>query len=107
MVAYILEAAGDKPRAAAMRRELDSKPDTTWMIHTARAYAYLATPDTARVLSELETGLARREMIPHYLPLAERIYDPVRQSARFAAVVRKVGLEGRGLTGPTGGRPAR
>jgi serine/threonine-protein kinase len=106
MTAWILELAGDKPRAAAIRRSLDSKPDTTWSIHTARAWAYLATSDTARALSEMEAALATREIIAQSIPFADRLYDPVRQSARFAAVVRKAGLEGTGVTRPNGGRPA-
>jgi eukaryotic-like serine/threonine-protein kinase len=107
MTAWILELAGDKPRAAAIRRNLDSKPDTTYSIHTSRAWAYLATSDTARALSEMETAIAGREIIAQGIPFVDRLYDPVRQSARFAALVRKAGLEGTGVTRPNGGRPAR
>ncbi|MEO8194404.1 MAG: protein kinase [Gemmatimonadales bacterium] len=107
MIAYILQMTGDTARAAAIRKTLDATPDTTWMIHTARAYAYLATGDTARVLSEMEAGLDRREIVIHWMPFVDRLMDPVRHSARFAAVVRRLGVEGRGLTGPTGGRQAR
>ena len=105
MIAYDLEKLGEKERAAAVRAKLDARPDTAWMIHTARAYAYLATPDTARALSELEVA-AGSEMLPHFIPFMDRMYDPVRYSQRFAAIIRKIGLEGRGLTGPNGGRPA-
>ena len=72
-----------------------------------RVYAYLATADTAKVLSEMEASLAQHEMLAQTLPLVDRLYDPVRHTARFAEVVRKSGLEGRGLTGPMGGRPAK
>ncbi len=106
MTAYALEVLGDKPRAAAIRKDLDAAPDTTWLVHAARAYAYLATPDTARALSEMEAAVTH-EMLAQMMPFLDRIYDRVRLSARFAAIVRKAGLEGRGLTGPTGGRPAR
>jgi len=106
MTAYILQAVGDTARAAKIRRDLDATPDGTWMVHMARAYAYLATPDTAKALLEMEQGLARREMVPQWLPFVDRIFDPVRRSARFAAIVREVGLDGRGLTGQNGGRPA-
>ena len=106
MTAWILELAGDKARAAAIRRDLDLTPDTTWMVHTARAYAYLATPDTARALSEMEVALTRRELIAQAIPFIDRLYDPVRKSARFAALVRNAGLDGRGLTGLNGSRPA-
>lgn len=105
--AWVLEKSGDKTRAAAVRRELDAQPDTTWAVHLSRVYAYLATADTAKVLSEMEASLAQHEMLAQTLPLADRLFDPVRHTARFAEVVRKSGLEGRGLTGPTGGRPAK
>jgi len=106
MAAYTLQLAGDTARAAKIRRTLDSTPDTTWMVHSARSFAYLATRDTAKALSEMEAGLSARELVPQWMPLLDRIFDPVRQSERFAAIVRRSGLEGRGLTGLTGGRPA-
>jgi len=105
--AWALEKSGDKIRAAAVRKELDAQPDTTWAVHLSRVYAYLATADTAKVLSEMEASLAQHEMLAQTLPLVDRLYDPVRHTARFAEVVRKSGLEGRGLTGPMGGRPAK
>ncbi len=107
MRAYVLEKTGDTARARAIRKKLDEMPDTTWLVHTMRAYAYLAVPDTAKALSELEEGFARREIIPQAMFFAERLLDPIRHSDRFAAILRKAGMEGRGFTGPTGGRPAR
>ena len=104
MTAWNLEKIGNKARAAAIRRALDV--DTTWLVHTARVHAYLATEDTAKVLDEMEVALAKGEIIAQTIPFLDRLYDPVRRSARFAAVVRKAGLEGRGFTGPNGGRPA-
>jgi serine/threonine-protein kinase len=106
MTAWILEKSGDKPRAAMIRKTLDAMSDTTWMVHTARMYAYLATPDTAKALSEMETALTQKELLAQAIPFIDRFYDPVRQSARFAAVVRKAGLDGHGFTGVNGGRPA-
>ncbi|MEO8575462.1 MAG: protein kinase [Gemmatimonadales bacterium] len=106
MQANALETLGEKARAAAIRSRLDAMPDTTWMIHTARAYAYLSTPDTTRALTEMEKAVDD-EMIAQVIPFADRMYDPVRQSARFAAVVRKAGLEGRRLTDTNGGRSSR
>lgn len=106
-IARALEKTGDTARARAIRKKLDEMPDTTWLVHTMRAYAYLAVPDTAKALSEIEEGFARREIVPQAMFFVERVLDPVRHSARFAAIVRKAGLEGRGFAGPTGGRPAR
>ncbi|MEO5904420.1 MAG: hypothetical protein ABIQ55_10435, partial [Gemmatimonadaceae bacterium] len=107
MTAYVFEKTGDTARARAIRKKLDEMPDTTWLVHTMRAYAYLAVPDTAKALSEIEEGFARQEIVPHAMFFTERVLDPIRQSVRFAAILRKAGLEGRGFTGPTGGRPAR
>ena len=106
MTAYMLEATGNKARAAAIRRSLDTTPDTTWMIHTARVFAYLATPDTSKVLNEMEAAFAGREIFPTWVPLVERIFDPVRHTARFATLLRRYGLEGTRLTDRYGGRPA-
>jgi hypothetical protein len=105
MTAHSLQLAGDAARAARIRRTLDSTSDTTWMIHSARMFAYLATRDTSKALSEMEAGLDARELVPQWIPFLDRIFDPVRHSERFAAIVRRSGLEGRALTGPTGGRP--
>ncbi|MEO8194403.1 MAG: protein kinase [Gemmatimonadales bacterium] len=105
--AYTLELTGDSARAAAIRRTLDATPDTTWMVHTARMYAYLATADTSKALAEMEIALARRELLVQGIPFADGMYDRVRPSARFAAGIRKAGLEGRGLTEPAGGRRTR
>jgi len=100
MAAYNLETAGDKVTAASIRKSLDVAPDTTWMIHTARVYAYIATGDTAKALSELESAVQHHEIIQGFIPFVDHLYDPLRQSPRFADVIRTLGLEGRGLTRP-------
>jgi Tfp pilus assembly protein PilF len=106
MAAYNLEMAGDKARAAQLRKSLDSLPDTTWAVHTSRAWSYIATGDTAKALAELEAAANRREIIAQMIPLVDKVYDPIRQSPRFAEIIRRLHLDGRGLTSPGGGRPA-
>ena len=107
MMAWILEMVGDKKRAAEIRKRLEATPDTTWFVHASRVHAYLATGDTAKVFSEMEAALDHGEIIAQAIPWADRLYDPVRQLPRFAAIVRRAGLDGHGLTQPNGGRPSR
>jgi tetratricopeptide (TPR) repeat protein len=97
MLAYDLERMGDTARASAIRRNLNSTADSTWIIHISRAYAYLGIPDTARALSEMESGLDHGEIVPILIPFAGRNVDQIRRTARFAAILRRVGLEGRGF----------
>jgi len=98
MVAPPLGLMGDTARALAILRHLNSIPDTTWIVHLSRAYVYLGIRDTAQALSEMESGLDRGEIVPIFLPYSARFVDPIRHTARFAAILRRVGLEGRGFT---------
>jgi tetratricopeptide (TPR) repeat protein len=97
--AYVLGATGDRAGAAATVRDLQARPRSEWQAASALAYAYLGLGDTSRALSALETA-ARGGEVP-IIPLADPLFDPVRQSARFAGVVRRVGLDERVLTSPT------
>ncbi len=103
MTAYVLEKAGETTRAAELRRQLDAAADSTWMVHSGRMFAYLATPDTARALSELEAAFVRNEDIAHWIPFVDPMYDPIRGSTRFANILKRAGLEGRSFQR----RPAR
>ncbi|MEP6989339.1 MAG: protein kinase, partial [bacterium] len=87
-----LAAAGDTAGALRVKRDLDRLPRTTYLIHSALAYANLAVGDTARALTEMEAARAAREIFPKWLSLYDRIFDPVRKSARFAAIARSFGL---------------
>lgn len=107
MVAYAMQLSGDRVRAASIRKELDSMPDTTWMVHAGRAYAHLAMGDTTKVFEELEAAHRAGETVPNWYPLGSRMFDPVRRSARFARLVNAYGLDARVFTAPTGGRPGR
>jgi serine/threonine-protein kinase len=97
ILAFLFEKTGESAAARQIRASLDATPDTTWMIHYARAFADAAV-DTAKTLSELEAGFGRGEMVPQWTPLSSQVFDPVRGSPRFAELVRKYGLEGRGFT---------
>lgn len=105
--AFSLARAGDTAAARATIRELERMPSDSWLLHTGLAYAYLGLRDTSRALTELEQALAAREIAPKWDTFSDRIYDPIRSSARFAAVVRGYGLDVGVMTSPYGGRPAK
>jgi serine/threonine-protein kinase len=98
VAAYVRGATGDRAGATAAVRELEARPPGEWSVATALAYAYLGLGDTARALSALETA-ARAGERP-YLTFVDPMFDPVRGSARFAAVVRRLGLDERLFTAP-------
>jgi len=102
VAAYVLAAAGERDSAVAIVRELEARR-REWSVTTGLTYAYLGLGDTARALSALETAVRLGER--PYIPFADPMYDPVRRQPRFAAVVRRLGLDERLFTSPTGGRP--
>ena len=104
--AYHLELAGEKQRAAAIRRSLMQTPDTVWMVHLGRVWALLGINDTEGALAELEAAVDRRETVASWLPFEDPAFDPIRQTPRFARVIERIGLSGRNLTSPNGGRPS-
>jgi len=98
VAAYVLAATGDRTGAAATVRELEARPRGEWSVATGLSYAYLGLGDTARALSALETA-ARAGERP-YLGFVDPMFDPLRRSPRFAAVVRRLGLDERRFTSP-------
>jgi tetratricopeptide (TPR) repeat protein len=106
-VLYVLGAAGDTTSVRAGIRDFQRLPRDTWLIHMALVDAYMGVRDTTRALSELEEALRAHEIVPQWFTFAERMYDPLRQSARFAAVVRGFGLDESAMSSPNGGRPAK
>ena len=83
---------------AGIRPGLGDRPRITFSL-------LLALGDTAGALDEMERLTDAGDFWPVYVSLSERIFDPVRRNARFAAVVRRVGLDERIFTSPNGGRP--
>jgi hypothetical protein len=61
--------------------------------------------DSIRLFERLEHATAAGEIWPTYFSLSDERFDFVRRSARFAAIVRSVGLEERYILAPNGGRP--
>jgi len=90
---YVLGVIGDTAAVRKTIRDLHSLPRNTWMVNTGLMWAYLSVGDTARALSAMEDALEARDLAPQWTSFADRPYDSVRKSARFAAVMRGYGLE--------------
>jgi serine/threonine-protein kinase len=105
MSAYVLGKIGDTAAAKSILGRLNALPPNTWMINTARAFAYLGLGQPERGLQSIEAAVVAREPTPSWMSLSNRDLDPVRATPRFAAVVKSFHLEDRGLTSETNARP--
>src|SRR5207249_3071878 len=87
VVAYVYGATGDPAAALGIAHEMEVKRPIPWFGEWTVACAYLGVKDTARALDALERSTAAGEIWPTFNPLAVPMYDPLRRSARFRALV--------------------
>jgi hypothetical protein len=64
----------------------------------SRARPFFSRAVTRTLLERSAPGL--RGQWPEYIPLRDPAWDPVRHSARFAALLRQANLDGRLFTSP-------
>jgi len=91
--AWVLGAADSLEYARSVIREIDARGGMGWLDQVNLSMAALALGDTARALAALEAGLERQEPIASWGPLWLRMYDPVRSTTRFRALLRRIGLD--------------
>ena len=89
---WVLAVTGDTAEAFERLRELERQRPTPWMAATNRAYVMFAIGDTTEAMAALERATDANELWPASGSLLDPIYDPVRSSARFQALLRRVNL---------------
>jgi eukaryotic-like serine/threonine-protein kinase len=88
--AYILGKAQHPDSSRAAIAEIERRGASRWNDYVNLAIAALALPDTARALDALEKAAARDEPVFAFFPLSAHIYDSIRDSPRFLALMRRV-----------------
>jgi serine/threonine-protein kinase len=92
-LAFVLSATGDAASRAALLRTLEAKRPTDSQRETSLAAAYLGAGDSSRAFVALERAAARKEPLSASMGLGSPVYDPIRGSARFTAILRAYGLD--------------
>jgi hypothetical protein len=91
--AAALGLAGARGEAEAVVHRLEAMPQKTWGINGSLAYGYLSLGDTARALSAMERAAAGDGDLLLSQVVSSSLFDPVRSSPRFIAVLKRFNLD--------------
>ena len=89
---YMLAMTGDTAAARSLLKALDAENPQPWLADTRRAFTYLGLGDTARALTALERATDGKEIWPTVSAATDPMYNGIRGSPRFQALLVRVGL---------------
>jgi serine/threonine-protein kinase len=90
---YLTAVTGDRTGVIAFVRQRESQRGHDSFTNLTQAWTYLGGGDTTQALDALERAERAREPLPFSVPFSMPAYDPLRHSARFAAVIKGYGME--------------
>ncbi len=88
----VFAVLGDTAEALGRLRELERERPPRWLTNTTRMYAMFGIGDTTEAMAALERATDAYEFWPAFGSVLDPMYDPVRASARFHALLRRVNL---------------
>ena len=88
--AYVVGKAQHPDSSRATIAEIEARRGSLWNDYVNLAIAALAVRDTAKALDALEKAADRNEPVFAFFPLSSEIYDSIRDTPRFAALMRRV-----------------
>jgi serine/threonine-protein kinase len=94
---------GDRGEIRALIAKLESLPANTPRRNTGLAFAYLGSGDTTRALDAMERAMAGDGELLFSIVPNDFTFDPVRSSARFAAMLSRIHLDPARFTKANGG----
>jgi TolB-like protein/Tfp pilus assembly protein PilF len=98
LLGYAYAKSGDAKRALEVATGLESSSAAHVSgAAAAAARVYLGLGDNAKALALLDRAATDRDSFFSSESLSEKFFDPVRSDPRFAAIVRRVGLDNRVL----------
>jgi serine/threonine-protein kinase len=98
LLGYGYAKSGASSRAREVLANLEARGAQTGGAAAAAARVHLGLGDNAAALSLLERAAANHDPFFSSESLAEPFFDPIRPDPRFAAIVRRVGLDQRVIT---------
>ena len=89
---YVHGITGSRDTAIAILGRLEATPPTLWLRYTGIALIQLGLGDTTSALTSLERATDVGEIWSNFIGALDPLYDPLRQSPRWAVLIKRIGL---------------